>query len=215
MASNDPWRIEEEKLPLSAEWKRSRGGNIWPRTLTFLLDTRGNVPNPLANIQRYRLYTERERERGRARLFPPRTDVGRCFDETLPSPGQRGFSFPLCAERQPRPRVRSVERSTTITVRNRAVLARANCRSKGEGGEGEHYRSSSTERILIRFIGDRLRDRPPVKFRCPRTRSRTRLRCARSTHVRSSIEIDQLVSPFNETGRHPPNHRETDSRSPL
>lgn len=78
---------------------------------------------------------------------------------------------------------------------------------------GGHYRSSCTERILIRFIGDRLRDRPPIKFRCPRTRSRARLRCARSTRsTRSGIEIDQSVS----AGTTPAIvHRETDSRSPL
>lgn len=94
MASNDPWRIEEEKLPLSAEWKRSRGGNIWPRTLTFLLDTRGNVPNPLANIQRYRLYTEREREGERAsfRLEPMWADVSM---KLYPPPDKEDFHF-LC-----------------------------------------------------------------------------------------------------------------------
>lgn len=110
------------------------GGNICPRTLTFPLDTRGNVPNPLANIQRYR-YCTPKRQRERAGLFPPRTDVGRCFDETLPYPPRTKrifISFVCGTPTTPtRTATSSVERSTTITARNRAVLARANCRSEG------------------------------------------------------------------------------------
>lgn len=136
-------------------------------------------------------------------------DVSMKLYPTLP--GQRGFSFPLCAERQPRPRVRP--RRAWNDRRPSRLATGLFWRELIADRRGGHYRSSCTERILIRFIGDRLRDRPPVKFRCPRTRSRARLRCARSTRsTRSGIEIDQSVS----AGTTPAIvHRETDSRSPL
>lgn len=95
-------------------------------------------------------------------------DVSMKLYPTLP--GQRGFSFPLCAERQPRPRVRP--RRAWNDRRPSRLATGLFWRELIADRRGGHYRSSCTERILIRFIGDRLRDRPPVKFRCPRTRSR-------------------------------------------
>lgn len=119
-------------------------------------------------------------------------------------PGQRGFSFPLCAERQPRPRVRP--RRAWNDRRPSRLATGLFWRELIADRRGGHYRSSSTERILIRFIGDRLRDRPPVKFRCPRTRSR---RDCVARAPRTSDRASELISWCRPFERNRPSSTES------